>query len=293
MVLASRPVIAITGGARGIGLATARAMQRAGARVAIGDVDRAAAMSAAAAIAADVLAAELDVSDEASFRAFLGQVEAELGPIDVLVNNAGIMPIGPFLEESVETARRVLEINLLGCLIGMKAALPAMLARGSGQVINVASAAGKAPVPGGLSYGASKAAVVSATETARVEFAGRGVSFTCVMPSFTNTELIAGTRGTRFVRTVEPEDVAEAIVAAVEDPRPDVYVPGAVGAILKLTPLLGRRVRDTINRGLKADRTFLEIDQDARAAYDRRIESGQAPAALPAGDAAPIGLGGD
>jgi NAD(P)-dependent dehydrogenase (short-subunit alcohol dehydrogenase family) len=268
-------------------------MQRAGARVAIGDVDRAAAMSAAAAIAADVLAAELDVSDEASFRAFLGQVEAELGPIDVLVNNAGIMPIGPFLEESVETARRVLEINLLGCLIGMKAALPAMLARGSGQVINVASAAGKAPVPGGLSYGASKAAVVSATETARVEFAGRGVSFTCVMPSFTNTELIAGTRGTRFVRTVEPEDVAEAIVAAVEDPRPDVYVPGAVGAILKLTPLLGRRVRDTINRGLKADRTFLEIDQDARAAYDRRIESGQAPAALPAGDAAPIGLGGD
>jgi short-subunit dehydrogenase len=153
----------------------------------------------------------------------------------------------------------------------MKAALPGMLARGRGHIINTASVAGKAPVPGGLTYAASKAAVISATESARVEYAGRGLHFTCVMPSFTNTELVAGTQGTRFVRNVEPEDVARAIAKVVARPRPDVYVPGSLGPMLFLQPLMGRRLRDAMNRALKADRTFLEIDQVARSGYEKRI----------------------
>jgi NAD(P)-dependent dehydrogenase (short-subunit alcohol dehydrogenase family) len=264
-------VVAITGGARGIGLATARALCAAGARVAIGDVDRDAAIAAADGLGQDVLAASLDVTDRESFAAFLALVERELGALDVLVNNAGIMPIGPMVDEPDDVARRVFEINVLGCLTGMKLALPAMVERGHGHVVNVASAAGKSPVPGGASYAASKAAIVSLTETARVEHAGRGVAFTCVMPSFTATELIAGTKGTRFVKTVQPGDVGAAIAAAVARPRPDVYVPGSVGAILRTQPLLGRRLRDAINRRLGADRTFLEVDAAARAAYDARI----------------------
>jgi NADP-dependent 3-hydroxy acid dehydrogenase YdfG len=274
-------VVAITGGARGIGLATAQALRAAGAKVAIGDIDRDAAIAASAAMGGDVLAAALDVRDRGSFADFLALAERELGPVDVLVNNAGIMPIGPMVDEPDAVARRTLEINVLGCLTGMKVALPAMLARGSGHIVNVSSAAGRSPVPGGASYAASKAAVVSLTETARVEHAGRGVQFTCVMPSFTSTELIAGTKGTRFVATVTPESVGAAIAGAVARPRNDVYVPRSVGALLRVQPLLGRRLRDAMQRALGADRTFLDVDVRARAAYDARIRGEETPTPTP------------
>ena len=264
-------VVAITGGARGIGLATARALHAVGARVAIGDIDGAEASRAAQGIGPDVLAAALDVTDPASFRDFLALVERELAPVDVLINNAGIMPIGPMLSESSSTAERVFAINVLGVMSGMKLALPGMLERGRGHVVNMSSVAGRSPVPGGASFAASKAAVVSLTESARVEFAGRGIDFTCVMPSFTNTELILGTKGTKFVPTVSADDVGKAIVKAIGTPVYDVFVPPSVGVIIKTQPLLGRKLRDTINHALGADRTFLEVDQAARAAYDARI----------------------
>jgi NADP-dependent 3-hydroxy acid dehydrogenase YdfG len=270
-------VVAISGAARGIGLATARALYASGASIAIGDIDLESAQTAATSLGERAIATRLDVADEASFAAFVAFAADGLGPIDVLINNAGIMPIGPFLEESGATAQRAVDINLVGCLNGMKAVLPAMLERGAGHIINVASIAGKAPVPGGVTYAATKAAIISATESVRVEYAKSGLQFTCVMPSFTNTELVTGTQGTRFVKNVEPEDVAKAIAAAIAHPRPDVYVPKAVGGIVKVTPLMGRKLRDAVNRGLKADRTFLEIDHAARAAYDHRIAP--APAA--------------
>jgi NAD(P)-dependent dehydrogenase (short-subunit alcohol dehydrogenase family) len=280
-------VVAISGGARGIGLATARALHAAGAKVAIGDIDRDAAVVAAESIGPDVLASGLDVADRASFDQFIALTERELGPLDVLVNNAGIMPIGPMLDEPDALARRAVEINVLGPLQGMKAALPGMLGRRRGHIVNVASVAGKSPVPGGATYAATKAAIVSLTETARVEYRGGGVSFTCVMPSFTNTDLITGTKGTRFVPTVEPEDVAAAIAQAVERPRADVYVPRSVGAILRMAPFQGRRLRDAINRSLGADRTFLDIDHGARAGYEQRIagDDGSGADTHPAGDA--------
>lgn len=267
-------IVAITGGARGIGLATARALQAAGARVAVGDIDAAAAAGAAEILGDTALATTLDVRDPGSFARFLDLVERELGPLDVLVNNAGIMPIGAFLEEADDRARRAVEINVLGPLQGTKLALRRMVPRRRGHIVNVASIAGKSPVPGGITYAASKAAIVSLTESARVEFAGSGVQFTCVMPSFTATELIAGTKGTRFVPTVAPEDVAAAIVAAIATPRPDVFVPTMVGHIARLQPFLGRRLRDALNHLIGADRTFLDVDQGARAAYDRRIADG-------------------
>jgi NAD(P)-dependent dehydrogenase (short-subunit alcohol dehydrogenase family) len=267
--------IAITGGARGIGLATARAVLEAGGRVAIGDIDAIAVQQAGEELGGRCFAVQLDVTDPMSFEHFVAAVEREQGPIGVLHNNAGIMPIGPFLEETAATAQRQMDINVLGCIIGMKAVLPGMLERGCGHVINTASVAGRAPVAGGLTYAASKAAVVSMTESARVEFGGRGISFTCLMPSFTNTELITGTSGTRLIKTVEPEDVAAAVCAVIRDPRPDVYVPRIMGPLFRAQPLLGRRLRDAVNRGLGADRAFLQIDEAQRGAYERRI----APAA--------------
>lgn len=279
-------VIAITGGARGIGLATTKALNTAGARVAIGDIDGDEVITAAQGVGPSVLSARLDVTDPGSFQEFVALAERELGPLDVLINNAGIMHIGPFLEESHASAARLIDINVLGVMTGMKTALPGMLSRGHGHIVNVASVAGKSAVPGGASYAASKAAVVSLTETARVEFRGRGVDFTCVMPSFTATELIAGTKGTRFVKTISPEDVGAAIAAAVAEPRDDVYVPKSIGSIIALNALLGRRVRDAMGRALGADRTFLDIDHSARAAYEARIS--EAPSPAPAPDGQPV-----
>ncbi|MFL6156554.1 MAG: SDR family oxidoreductase [Marmoricola sp.] len=265
--------IAITGAARGIGYATAAALHARGARVAIGDIDVDAAKRAASRIGPDVAAFAIDVADQQSFATFLGDVKDTLGGLDVLVNNAGIMPIGPFLEMSPELVRRSVEINLLGALNGTRLALPDMVAAGSGHVVNVASTAGRAAVPGGIAYCAAKAGVVSLTESARLEFGGRGVRFTCVMPSFTNTELIAGTQGTRGIRNVEPADVAEAIARAVETGQRDVYAPRVLRPILFTQPLLGRRVRDFVNRRLGAYSTFLDIDHTKRDGYDQRISS--------------------
>ncbi|MGV9668161.1 SDR family oxidoreductase [Nocardia niigatensis] len=264
-------VVAITGAARGIGLATAKALHRRGAKVVIGDIDGDAVVKAAAEIGPDVEPVRVDITDEQSFVAFLAKAEERFGPLDILINNAGIMPIGPFLEESTSLSKRVLDINVAGPMIGMRAALPGMIARGSGHIVNVSSMAGTAPIPGGLSYGASKAAVISMTETARVEFAKSGVSFTCVLPSFTNTELIAGTRGTKFVRNLEPEEVAEGIVGAIAARKPDVYLPGILGPIARLQPVFGRRIRDVMNHLLDADTTFLAFDKSARSGYDARI----------------------
>jgi NAD(P)-dependent dehydrogenase (short-subunit alcohol dehydrogenase family) len=262
--------IAVTGAGRGIGLATAKELARRGASVVIGDLDLATATAAASAVGDDAQGFALDVSDPVSFAAFVADATKD-GPLDALINNAGIMPIGPFLEQSVEVYRRAVEVNVLGNIHGMHVALPAMLERGTGHIINVASTAGKAPVPGGTTYCGTKAAVVALTETARVEYAGTGVSFTCVMPHFTNTELIAGTHGTKLIPIAEPEDVARAIADAVEKPRPDVYVPKVLGAILSTQPLLTRGLRDYINRKLGAYDTFLDFDAKARAGYANRI----------------------
>lgn len=275
-------VVLVTGAARGIGLATAQALRAAGARVAVGDLDEATTQAAAASIGEDVLGLRLDVTDPVSFADAIDRVQHDLGPLDALVNNAGIMPLGPFVDESDALAARVMGVNVLGAMTGMRLALRAMLPRGRGHVVNVASVAGKAPAPGAVSYCASKAAVVAMTETARVEHRGTGVHFTCVMPSFTQTDLIAGTTGTRFIRTVTAQEVAEGIVGALADPRPDVYVPRMVGSAVRANELFGRRFRDTTARALKADRTFLEIDHGARAGYDRRIGT-TAPDQLPAG----------
>jgi NADP-dependent 3-hydroxy acid dehydrogenase YdfG len=263
-------VIAITGGARGIGKATAAALVRRGARVAIGDLDRELAEATAAELGGETLALELDVTRRDSFEGFLDQVEERLGSLDVLINNAGIMPLGRFVDEDDLTARRMVDINVHGVMFGMKLAIPRMQRRGSGHIVNIASQAGKGGFPGGATYSGTKHFVVGVSEAVRAELRDTSIEISCVMPAVVNTELGSGLVETRAIKKLEPEEVAEAIVAALERPKFDVWVPRESVGIYKVMQVLPRSGRELIARLLKADKVLAEADPVVRASYEER-----------------------
>jgi NAD(P)-dependent dehydrogenase (short-subunit alcohol dehydrogenase family) len=263
-------VIVITGGARGIGLATAKTLHRLGAKVAIGDVDEAKLKESATELGLDVYG-KLDVTDPESFSAFLDDVERQLGPLEVLINNAGIMPAGKVIDEPDRVTRRILDINVYGVILGSKLAAQRMVPRRSGHVINVASLAGETPTPGLATYCASKYAVVGFTDSARIEYRDTGVHFSSVLPTFTNTELVAGTSGAKLLKNAEPEDIADAIVGLITKPARRVAVTKAAGLIVASMKFIPRSTGELIGRKLGLEHVFLEdVDVAARKAYEDR-----------------------
>lgn len=276
-------VIAITGAARGIGLATARACAARGMKVAIGDLDLAEAQRAAETVPG-AIALALDVTDRQSFDAYVEATEAQLGPVDVLVNNAGIMQLGSFLEEDEATAIRQVDINVHGVLHGMKAVLPRFKARGTGHLINIASMAGKTGVPGGATYSGTKFFVYGVSEALRGELRGTAIEVSVVMPVPVNTELAAGLERGRGSTFVEPEDVAAEIVATLEHPRFDVPVPRSIGRLVHVSGVLPRGAREALARAFKADKILAEADLGARRDYELR--AAHSDPGLEAGDEA-------
>ncbi len=265
-------VVAITGGARGIGRATAAALIAQGARIAIGDIDSSLAERTAQELGRDTIGLPLDVTDRAGFSAFLDQVESRLGPLDVLINNAGIMPIGPFVEETDATALRMVDINIHGVIFGSKLALERFLPRGRGHLVQIASAAGKAGFPGGATYCATKHAVVGLSEALKAEVRDTDIDISVVMPVVVNTELGSGLPTTRGFKKVEPEDVANAIVEALQTGRFEVFVPKNMKGMVRLNALMPRAAMEGIGRLLKGDQVLAHPDHTARGAYERRME---------------------
>jgi NAD(P)-dependent dehydrogenase (short-subunit alcohol dehydrogenase family) len=258
--------VAITGGARGIGAATGERLRRDGARVTLGDLDVTAAEVTAARLGAVGLG--LDVRRRESFTAFLDAAEAAQGPLDVLINNAGIMPIGPFLEEPDEVAQRQFEINVHGVILGMKIALPRMLSRGNGQVVNLASAAGRlASLPGEATYVATKHAVVGLSEAVRCELEGTGVTVTTVLPNLANTRLGSGMHAARGMKKLEPAEIADAIADGLRRRRAEVYVPATLRPLSVLDLALPRRARRLVHRAFGTDQVAQDFDHARRAAY--------------------------
>jgi NAD(P)-dependent dehydrogenase (short-subunit alcohol dehydrogenase family) len=263
--------VAITGGANGIGRAIARHFARAGARVAIGDLDGDAAHQLADKIGGGAIGVQLDVTDRDAFAAFLDAAEESHGPLGVMVNNAGVDWVGPFHEEPDEVSRRELDINLMGTILGTRLALQRMLPRRQGHVVNVASGVGRVPLPGSAVYSASKHGIVGLSESLRMEYRGSGVSFTLVQPSQVKTAMIEGQPQPRLLPVVTPDDVAEAVLDAVRKNQFEVWVPASQGVSFKLGNLLPRRGREAILRVLGVGRIAGEADPVARRGYHERM----------------------
>ena len=268
-VSAAGKVVVVTGAARGIGLATATAVQRLGGKVAIGDVDEAVVHEAGSRLGLEVHR-RLDVTDRQSFTDFLDIVEDRLGPIDVLVNNAGIISVGSALDEPDTVTKRLLDVNVYGVILGTKLAAQRMLTRGHGHVINIASMGGVTPTAGIATYCATKHAVLGFTDTVRLENRGRGIHFSAVLPTLTNTEMIAGVGRAKGLRNAEPEDVAGAVVGLIARPKPRVVVPRSMGAVAYLQPLMPQRLAEILGRALGTGRIFTDVDTEKRKPYAKR-----------------------
>jgi NAD(P)-dependent dehydrogenase (short-subunit alcohol dehydrogenase family) len=262
-------VAVVTGGGRGIGKALSRSLAREGVRVAIADLDGAVAEQAAAEIGSGAIGLALDVTDRPAFTAALDDIEGRLGPVDIVVNNAGIMPIGPFEEETDATAIRQLELNLHAVIHGSKEAIRRMKPRRTGHIVNVASIAGKFGAPGGATYSACKHGVVGLSESLRAELHGTGVEVHVVMPAFVNTELAAGTTELKGVKRSSPEDVAEAVVEALQTGRFEVFVPKSLKSLVSSTAVVPRAFSEWLGRKMGGS-TLLQADRGARAAYEDR-----------------------
>ncbi|MCM6777784.1 SDR family NAD(P)-dependent oxidoreductase [Nocardia sp. CDC159] len=259
--------VLITGGGRGIGQATAELFARRGSEVAIADVDIAAAQAVAGALRGRAF--ELDVRARDQW----DKVVADLGRVDILINNAGVMPAGPFLVEPDAVGHTTIDVNVWGLIHGMRAVVPDMIERGRGHVVNVASLAGKVPIPGLAVYNASKFAAVGLSAATRLEFAEHGVSVSCVMPAAVRTRLAAGFSLGVGVPMVEPGDVAAAIVKTCRTRRAEVAVPGYLGAVdvaLAAAPEPAVRI---VRRLFNGESALHPTDEKARAAYESQIRA--------------------
>src|SRR4051794_34422234 len=270
-------VAVVTGGARGIGQALARALAREGAIVAIGDLDGAGAQAAAAELGGRSLGLPLDVTDRPAFAAFLDEVERRLGPLDILINNAGIMPLAPLDQEDDASVTRQLEINLHAVIFGTQEAMRRMRPRHTGHIVNVASLAGRAAAPGLATYCASKHAVIGLSEAVRAELRGTGVEVTVVMPGFAATELAAGVPDLRGVPRVTPDEIAALTIDAIKHSRFDVWAPKRLAGVMWFGAVSPRRVREAVSRAMNSNRV-VDTDRQARAAYEARAAA-SAPAA--------------
>ncbi len=265
----SGKLVLITGGARGIGRVTASRFAADGARVVIADLDGGVAEETAKELALGGARA-LDVADGPAFKSLVEELEAKEGPIDVLINNAGIMSLGGFTEQAPRNDEKQIGVNLLGVINGMRAVLPRMAKRQRGRIVNVASQAGRIGVPAAAVYSATKHAVCGLTESVRLEYRGSGIRFTYVLPAPVRTELFAGAKELKFPPLVEPEDVADAILDAVRTGKLEVYVP-KIGRLLAILPgILPLRLRDRIGDLLGLGKMFTDFDPEARKLYAAR-----------------------
>ena len=264
--------IVITGAARGIGLATARILATRGNRVVMSDLDGELAAAEAEKIGDRAAGFGVDVTDRDAVREHLEMVEREFGPVDVMINNAGIASASPnILEQDPKITERTIDINLKGAMNGTIEAIRLMEPRRRGQVVNVASLAGIIGVKGLAAYSASKFGLVGFTESIRLEFADKGIKLTCVMPGPVDTGMMDGTSSSPLVSMLAPEEMATGIADAVTTGKPRVSLPRSSWLLARTISVLPPAIGIRVGHWTRIDRIYTEVDPAARAAYEQRI----------------------
>ena len=217
-------IAVVTGAASGIGRATAEALAEAGARVVVADIAREAGEAAAAALRERGLAAHylaVDLTDAASVERFATQVLSEFGPVDILVNGAGWGSTKPFWEGTPELWDKLVGLNFVGPMRLAKALLPAMIERGYGSIVNIASDAGRVGSLGETVYSGAKGGLIAFTKSLARETARHGINVNCVCPGPTETPLLAAVpaghldafrKAIPMRRFARPEEIAHAVV---------------------------------------------------------------------------------
>ncbi|MFB2585269.1 SDR family NAD(P)-dependent oxidoreductase [Herbiconiux liukaitaii] len=267
--MSERPLAVVTGGARGIGRRIAADLRTAGYRVVIGDLDEKATLEAAAELGSGVTGVRLDITDRQLVRQTIDEIETTLGPIDVWVNNAGIMPTGAFAGQSVELARTIIDVDYAALVETTAAILPRFLARHSGTIVNIGSATGLKPLAGLAVYSGAKAAVIGFSDALRRELRGTGVTVRVVLPNLARTPLAAGITPPKLVPAVTAEQVSRAVLRSIRSGPFAVTVPRVLGPVLRISRLLPSQVQDWLDDRIGTDSIGLGGDPAARAAYQR------------------------
>lgn len=219
----------------------------------------------------------MDVTSSDSVASFLSAVHQRLGPLEVLVCNAGIMWVGPFAEESEVVALRQFAVNFHGVARAMRLALPGMLERRRGHVIVIASAASHLAPPGEATYAATKHAVAGYCDAVRAELHGSPIEISVVKPGVVTTELAAGTSAGRATKALAPQQVADAVVDLVRHPRQEIFIPASVGGFTHLQAPLGAHARAALARAVVPDQleALERDDTGARRAYEEKLRDSE------------------
>jgi hypothetical protein len=257
----------VTGAARGIGRQIASDLLAAGYTVVIGDLDQKQTEATALELGAGCSAVRLDVTDRRNVASVVAEVEESVGPIDVWINNAGIMPTGYFTEQSLEVSAKVIEVNFLGVVQATKAVLPLLLERHSGAILNIASATGAKPIAGAAVYSGTKGAIVNFSDAVRREIRNSGVQISVILPNFARTPMSVGITAPTALGSVSAEQVSAVALRALRTGRFESFVPRRLGPVIRFSRLLPTRVQDWLDDRIGTDRIGLGGNPAARAAY--------------------------
>jgi len=233
-------VVLLTGASRGLGVDMARAFAQQGSRLALAarsgsELEKVRAELEA--IGAKAIAVPADVSDLASLGALVKETESSLGPIDVLVNNAGIEQVCDFESMDLEYMEQMLAVNVLGVMWLTRLVVPSMIERRSGHVCNIASLAGVTPVPHNTVYSATKHAVVGFSKSLRLELAEQGVEVSVICPGFVDGGMFLrwGRPAPKVTGSVTTKQVADAVIKAVRDNKGDIIVAKGLAKVADVT----------------------------------------------------------